>query len=599
MKPDPRHGDLSPQREPAPLPKTMKSRTTSPPPPAGEGVAAETPAMRLARWLALAEKTSDVDARRARDYAIEAGAIARALGDERGRGEALYWEGCALGHLLEHDRALATFNDALASAEERADGEARAKLLRAIGSTFDELGDFPQALDHHLRALEIEDADGNLAGRAATLRAIGVVYSRSGDRETGLDYFDQSLAVCKETGDDIGRAKTLNNIGVNLNDLGRHEESLALLHESLGVYRASGLTLQQSGSLVNLGLTLEKLGRAEEAAAAFHEALVLSEATGHLFGVVDALLALGRLAAAQGRAAEARMRLESALAAAERHRLIQPTCECHDALATLHEQCGEYREALAHRRFHALKREALLNSLEPQLKAVQASHQLAAAQREAETHRLRQVELADANAELEQLNSSLRASDEEKSKLLEQLERQTFEDSLTGLGNRRLLDKRLADEFDRAVRHGRPLTVVLIDIDHFKRVNDRYSHAVGDAALKELGRLLASTVRHTDLVVRYGGEEFVIVLVETNAAAAQWACEKMRMTVATHDWQRVHSGLALTVSIGYSADTSVPGFDKMLAIADRNLYAAKAKGRNCVVGKAGDEPVAPRARARS
>ena len=553
--------------------------------PESEGSASDAAAAQLERLLAQAQRSADVNARLALEQAIEAGGIACALGDERRRAEALYWEGTALDHLLEHDRALAAFREALAIARTRADGAAQARLLRAIGFTYDELGDFPQALDHHLRALEIEEDAGNVAGRAATLRTIGVVYSRSGDPETGLDYFGQSLALCVQTDDDVCRAKTLNNIGVNLNDLGRHEESLGVLQKSLAVYQAEGLALQQSGTLVNVGLTLEKLGRLAEAEASFHEALRLAEATGHMFGVVDARLSLGRLAAAQGDADTARELLESALAGALLHRLKQSACECHDALATLHEQAGRYQEALAHhRRFHALEREALTQSSQRQLKAVQTRYQLAAAQREAEIHRLRHVELAEANAELEQLNNSLRASDEQKSMLLAQLERQTYEDSLTGLANRRLLDRRLGDEFDRAVRHGRPLAVALIDIDHFKRVNDRYSHAVGDVALKELARLFASAIRHTDLAARLGGEEFVLVLVETDAAAARLACEKLRLAVATHDWKRVHSGLALTVSIGYCADTTVDGAARMLAVADRNLYVAKAKGRNCVVG---------------
>jgi diguanylate cyclase (GGDEF)-like protein len=542
-------------------------------------------AARLAEVLRLAEQASDVDARRAREYAAEARALADECDDDQARANALYWEGSALDHLLEHELALAAFKEALAISERLGDNDGRARVLRAIGFTWDELGDFPQALDHHLRALEIEEAAGNIAGRAATLRTIGVVYSRSGDLDAGLDYFNQSLALCETTGDNIGRAKTLNNIGVNLNDLGRHEESLATLNESLAVYRDAGLTLQQSGSLVNRGLTLEKLGRPAEAEASFQEALLGAEATGHMFGVVDALLSLGRLAASQGRTADAQARLEAALAGAERYSLKQPICECCDALSTLHETNGDHAQALAlHRRFHALERDVLKQSSERHLKAVQARYQLAAAQRDAEIQRLRHVELADANAELEQLNRSLRDSDEQKSKLLEQLERQTYEDSLTGLANRRMLDKRLADEFSRAARHRRPLAVALLDVDHFKRVNDRYSHAVGDAVLRELAQLLVATVRHTDLVARFGGEEFVLVLVETDAGAAQWACEKLRVAIATHDWKRVHGGLSLTASIGYCADTDVESYAQMLAAADRSLYQAKARGRNCVVG---------------
>jgi diguanylate cyclase (GGDEF)-like protein len=115
-------------------------------------------------------------------------------------------------------------------------------------------------------------------------------------------------------------------------------------------------------------------------------------------------------------------------------------------------------------------------------------------------------------------------------------------------------------------------------------VNDRFSHAVGDAALRGLAKLLTSQVRHTDLVARFGGEEFVLVLVETDLAAARRVCEKLRLAVANHPWSTIHPGLALTLSIGVCADTTLPGHERMLAMADRNLYSAKAAGRNRIIG---------------
>jgi diguanylate cyclase (GGDEF)-like protein len=168
--------------------------------------------------------------------------------------------------------------------------------------------------------------------------------------------------------------------------------------------------------------------------------------------------------------------------------------------------------------------------------------------------------------------------------LLDQLERQTSEDALTGLANRRRLDQRLADEFALALRHGRPLAVAMADLDHFKSVNDRHSHAVGDAALRAAAKLLSANVRHTDLVARFGGEEFVILLVETDATAAMRVCEKLRRAIALQSYCAIHPALSLTMSIGVTADTSVASHDRMLAAADRNLYAAKAAGRDRVVG---------------
>jgi diguanylate cyclase (GGDEF)-like protein len=103
-------------------------------------------------------------------------------------------------------------------------------------------------------------------------------------------------------------------------------------------------------------------------------------------------------------------------------------------------------------------------------------------------------------------------------------------------------------------------------------------------ALRATAKILASQVRHTDLVARFGGEEFVVLLVETDLEAAQRVCEKLRQAIAQHNWSAIHPSLSLTISIGVTADTSVPTHDRMLAAADRNLYAAKAAGRNRVVG---------------
>ena len=93
-----------------------------------------------------------------------------------------------------------------------------------------------------------------------------------------------------------------------------------------------------------------------------------------------------------------------------------------------------------------------------------------------------------------------------------------------------------------------------------------------------------SQVRHTDLVARFGGEEFVLVLVQSDPDAALKVCEKLRTAVEQFAWDTIHPGLALTLSIGVCADTTLPGHERMLAAADRNLYLAKANGRNRVVG---------------
>ena len=126
-------------------------------------------------------------------------------------------------------------------------------------------------------------------------------------------------------------------------------------------------------------------------------------------------------------------------------------------------------------------------------------------------------------------------------------------DSLTGLYNRRYLDQKLAEEFARAARYARPLSVAICDIDSFKNVNDRLSHAVGDRTLQRLAQLIRANTREVDTAARYGGEEFVIVFAETPKAEAVRVCRALCELVEGHAWHELHPDLRVTLSIGVAA----------------------------------------------
>jgi diguanylate cyclase (GGDEF)-like protein len=543
------------------------------------------PEQRLPLMLAMADAVSSIDARRALSIAQEADALAASLDDRHARAEAMYLQGRCADLLLDHSTALDVYDRALGEFEAARDDVSVAKTLRAISFVHDALGNFSRALDYQFQALALDQRSGNDQSRAATLRTIGIVYTRSGDHAAGLDFYRRSLALCTSSADAVERAKTLNNIGINLKNLGQLEEARAALEEAHEVFVKLGLPLQQSATLNNLGLVQQRMGDAGSAERTLREALALAEVTGYRYGVAHASLSLARLCLAQKRFDDVRDWLLAALAVCERHRLKPTQYEVHEAFAEYYDKIDDARSALSHyRRFHALEREVQSEAARDKLRALQIQFDLSAAKREAEIERERQEVLTRANAELDALNISLTEANLQKTMLLDQLERQTYEDALTALANRRRLDQRLADEFALALRHGRPLAVAMADLDHFKAVNDRFSHAVGDAALRATAKILSGQVRHTDLVARFGGEEFVIVLVETDAEAAMRVCEKLRAAVAHHNWSAIHPGLSLTISIGITADTTVPSHDRMLAMADRNLYTAKAAGRNRVVG---------------
>jgi diguanylate cyclase (GGDEF)-like protein len=160
-------------------------------------------------------------------------------------------------------------------------------------------------------------------------------------------------------------------------------------------------------------------------------------------------------------------------------------------------------------------------------------------------------------------------------------------DALTGAFNKRYLLENLQREIARATRHGRPLSLVMMDIDKFKSINDTHGHLVGDEVLREFGQRIARECRGgDDLFARYGGEEFALVLAETTPKEARAKAEHFRHTVASTPFVTAAGKLTITSSFGIAcfAGSAVVETTELIHQADVQLYAAKQAGRNCVKG---------------
>ncbi|GAB4212966.1 MAG: diguanylate cyclase [Sandaracinaceae bacterium] len=155
-------------------------------------------------------------------------------------------------------------------------------------------------------------------------------------------------------------------------------------------------------------------------------------------------------------------------------------------------------------------------------------------------------------------------------------------DDLTGLYNVRYLQQRFGEEWKRAERHREPLAIAMLDVDHFKSVNDRHGHDVGDLVLREASARLKASVRDTDVVARYGGEEFVVLLPSTQLAGALVVAERIRRAFADKPFETPRSRLAITTSIGVALYPSrgITTRDQLLRAADSALYRAKEEGRD-------------------
>jgi diguanylate cyclase (GGDEF)-like protein len=505
------------------------------------------------------------------------------LGDERGRASALNWLGNAAWRLADYPAALRLQLEALQVQRAAGDRAGESDSLNFIGNVHYHIGEYARALEHYQQAARIKEEIGDLRGLSQCVNNVGNIHAQLGDYRQALQFHRRALELKRGAADRQGEAISLVNVGSGHEALGEYDRALEFYHAALDRAREVGDRYVEADALRDVGDVHRKLGDPGRALECYRAALEVARGAGARMVEAEVLIGIGRALAGPddgGRAVEA---LGEALAVAEEVRSRRLIYEAHHALSEAHEARGELAEALRHfKAFHAAEEAVFSAESERRIQGILATAEIERTQREAEL-------LRGKNEELTEANRALREADEEKARLLAQLREQAEEldrlsrvDALTGLFNRRHVDERLALEWERARRFGRDLTVVLADLDHFKQVNDRFSHAAGDAVLREVGRIFREGTRHVDVVGRYGGEELVLLLVETPPEKAAGCCEKLRAAVEAHDWSAIHPELRVTVSMGLAGNHAVESPEALVAAADAWLYEAKREGRNRV-----------------
>ena len=202
------------------------------------------------------------------------------------------------------------------------------------------------------------------------------------------------------------------------------------------------------------------------------------------------------------------------------------------------------------------------------------------------------IEHQAALAKLSDANITLQKQLDEIHELQERLKEQAIRDPLTGLHNRRYLDETLPRELARAKREGYPLSVVMIDLDRFKQINDNYGHPAGDEVIKALATVLKNATRGGDVACRYGGEEFVVALPRMGLEGAMARANEWRSTLADAVIRHGQLELKVTLSAGVAAFPEHGGtFDALLELADHALYRSKHEGRNRVSHHSADHDI--------
>lgn len=473
-------------------------------------------------------------------------------------------------------RAIAIGEAALPWLRDAAVSRAHAETLRWVGLCASDIGQFGLSISCALEMQAMAERDNDPRGRVLALDLLGGCFERSGDPWQGERLLREAVVLARELGEPYPLFASLNNLGAvligkfySLRDSAAAEEAVAALNATLPLSRevarlAPALNDPYFDCFIdgNLGEILVHLGEFDEAEMLLARSLAAALARGYDAVISRVRCSQAELHLARGNASESTRLLNELLSEPGNTQQVATALRAYYGLYLAYRAANAPADALrALENFRRIENQQTLQQLK-------ARSEFMVTRLEADESQRKGLERAYGIA---QAHASRAVA----------LERMAHEDELTGLGNRRALDLNLPDKLVTAQLHHKALAVVVLDLDHFKRVNDAFGHAIGDKVLIQVARILGDQTRADDLVTRTGGEEFVLVLPGMSQSDAFDMCERLRLRVSDFQWDTVAPGLAVTLSAGIAC---APAYEAtaLLERADLAMYRAKKAGRNRV-----------------
>ncbi len=467
--------------------------------------------------------------------------------------------GAALEYLRRAQSLWAELNEPLFEAETRG----------WLGACLVQQGRYEDGFAQLQAALESFETLGVPARAARALNYLAIVHEELGDYPRAFEVYQRAHDAAVADGDVDMQGRVLANQGEAHVGNGNPEQGLPVLARAVEVLRSIGAHWHYGWCLLAIGRI--HFVRGDDAKALqFHLAALEAVERGHSPRArVEVYAGVGELNSKRGLHAEARTWLDRALTLATTLGVRSEVFRTHQLLSEACKRAGDFEAALHHHeQFHQVRAGVFDELARERVATLKAEFELQRVQQARELERLRNHELTAAYAQLE-----------ERANTLTHL---SLRDGLTGLFNRRHFDELLMLELSRAQSFGHPVSLALLDIDHFKRINDGFSHVVGDAVLRLVAQVLMRELRGSDFAARYGGEEFALILPHTSLDGARIAAEKVRVAIATCDWSAHTHGHGITASLGLAQWAPGQSPVELVRRADGALYAAKNAGRNRV-----------------
>ena len=488
----------------------------------------------------------------------------------QGWGESLFNLGEFSSQSGNFHRALSYYFKSLLAYESIADRHKIAFVLYAIGNSYSNLGDFPNALEHYLTALDIARELKDRLCEATALNGIGSLYMQLGEWQKALPYLDDSLNIAETTNNLSLQAKVSEHLCSCLCQLKDYENALSCGLRSVRLCQECGDLKAEAEVLYAVGEVYLLMEDQNQAMIHFQRSLAISEAIDLKIQPIRALRSISQLYFRKGSADRAQELLHEALRRAEALDIKREQYACHQMLASAYKEMGNYEKALVHyEKFHAIKEILFNEEADLRLKTLETTFQAQKARKEAEIYQLKNV--------------ALQQEIEQRKQTQAELERMARIDPLTNIYNRRYFFHLAEAEFKRSLRYKHLLSLIMIDVDYFKHINDNFGHLIGDQVLVEIARRIQETVREVDICCRFGGEEFLVLLPETNAVSARLVAERIRQRIAGSMFNTNNGKVPVSISLGIADSVDVEKLDTVISHADAALYEAKRLGRNQVV----------------
>ena len=466
----------------------------------------------------------------------------------------------------DYRTALSNLLDASIILETLGDLENWLIVSDSLGWVYFNIGDIPMAFETLLKALKVARENDNNTQEANLLTTLGALYGETGDKEQSINALERALDYLEKTENHRRRCITLNNLAMTQFEILEFDEALENAARSLEIARQLDSADLQATSLDTTGQIYLARGDFSQAEIYFKQAQEFYLGIGN--DPDEIILNMARAEIGQGRIEEAEGLLLHSLETVGTRGANRFKYQFHELLARVYEEKNDFQNALEqYQVFHSLKSKVYNEDTQRRL---------------ANWIVLQEVETTQIDAEIYHLkNLALRKEITVHRQAVAEMEILATTDSLTGLLNRRHLMTLAYYAFDTAHRSGRPVAALMMDIDDFKRVNDSYGHPAGDQVLAEVSATIQSSLRNGDLVGRYGGEEFVAVLPETELLAGQQVAERIVKNVAEHITRVEGNDIQVTLSIGTAQAEPVDiDLESLLYRSDMALYAAKQAGKN-------------------